>query len=250
MQHLLPSCKIWGPPLQHWFRHMGHLNRARGLWTFLFFFFGEGHPQKTSLLVKERYHFTSSLSSRTLFTNKWDSPLAGRLFCSAQSWRALAYATTFSLGTSQMSWHAKIESVGGTNFFLQRHSSAGGAWRVASLESNSHICCGSMKDALTSLANLLASLFPGTASSSSHQSGVSHLSDFQGTHLLKFVMLGYGGVSLLSSSEVSGDACRKEATVGFNSSSSSKSELCLWTLHHPVAPWVQQIGLQLIHLKI
>ena len=123
-----------------------------------------------------------------------------------------------------MSLHAKIELAGGINLFLQRHGSAGGAWRVASLESNSCNHCGSMKDALTSLASFLASSFPGTANSSSHQSGVSHLSAFHGTHWPKSIMLGSGGIFLPSSSEVSGDPHRKEATVGFSSGSSSKSE--------------------------
>ena len=181
-------------------------------------------PQKTSLLVKERYHLTSSLSSKTLLASKQGSPLAGRLFCSAQYWRALAYATTFSLGISQMFLHAKMESAGGINLFLQRRGGAGGAWRVASLESNSCNHCGSMKDTLTSLASLLASSFLGTANSSSHQSGVLHLSDFLGTHWPKSIMLDSGGVFSPSSSEVSGDPCRKEATDGYSSGSSSKSE--------------------------
>ena len=86
-------------------------------------------------------------------------------------------------------------------------------------ESNSHNCCGSMKDA-TSLASLLVSSFPGTANSSSHQSGVSHLSDFHGTHWLKSLMLG--------SSKVSSDPHRKETTVGFSSGDSSKSEPLPW----------------------
>ena len=118
---------------------------------------GEPPPQKTSSSVKERYHFTSSLSSNMLFTNKHGSPPAGRLFCSTQCWRALAYATTFSLGISLISLHAKIESAGGINFCLQRHGGAGGAWRVVSLEPNSCNCCGSPKDAHTSLASFLES---------------------------------------------------------------------------------------------
>ena len=60
---------------------------------------GMATPQKTSSLVKVRYHCTSSLSSSTLFANKRGLPPVGGLFCSAQYWRALAYATTFSLGT-------------------------------------------------------------------------------------------------------------------------------------------------------
>ena len=185
---------------------------------------GQGTPWKTSSLVKERYHLTSSLSSKTLFTNKHGSPLAGGLFCSAQCWRALAFATTFSLGISQMSLHAKIELAGGINLFLWRHGSAGGAWRVAFLESSSHNCHGSMKNALASLASLLASSFPGTADSSLHQSGVSHLSAYHGTHRLKSRTAGSRGIFSPSSSKVSGNPHRKEATVGFSSGSSSKSE--------------------------
>ena len=123
-----------------------------------------------------------------------------------------------------MSLHAKIELAGAINLFLQRHGSAGGAWRVASLESSSHNCRGSPKDALTSLASFLASSFSSTADSSIHQSGVSHLSAFHGTQRLKSRIVGSGGIFLSSSSEVSGDPCRKEATVGFSSGSSSKSE--------------------------
>ena len=123
-----------------------------------------------------------------------------------------------------MSLHAKIELAGGINLFLWRHGSAGGVWREASLVSNSHSCCGSMKDTLTFLASFLMSSLPGTANSSSHQSGVSHLSAFHGTHMPKSIISGSGGVFLPSSSEVSGDPHRKEATVGFSSGSSSKSE--------------------------
>ena len=159
-----------------------------------------------------------------LFTNYHGSPPAGRLHCSAQCWRALAYATTFSQGISLMSLQAKIESAGSMNFCLQRHGGAGGVWRVASLEPNSCSCCGSLKDALTSLASFLWSSFPGTADSSIHYSGVSHLSAFHGTHRLKSKTVGSGRVFLPSSSKVSSDPLRKEATVGFSSSGSSKSE--------------------------
>ena len=185
---------------------------------------GRATPLKTSSLVKERYHLTSSLNSRTLLTNRQGSPLAGGLFCSAQYWRALAYTTTFSLGISRMSLHAKMELAGGINFFLWRHGSAGGAWRVASLESNSCIHCGSVKDALTSLANLLTSSFPGPANSSSHQSRISHLSDIHETHQPKSATLGSGGIFLPSLSEVPGDPRRKETSIGFSSGGSSKSE--------------------------
>ena len=81
-----------------------------------------------------------------------------------------------------MSLQAKIESAGSMNFCLQRHGGAGGAWRVASFESNSCNHHGSLKDALTSQASFLESSFPGTANSSVHHSGVLHLSTFHGTH--------------------------------------------------------------------
>ena len=99
-----------------------------------------------------------------------------------------------------------------------------GAWRVASLESSSHNCCGSSNDALTSLANFLASSFPSTADSSIHQSGVSHLSAFHGTHRLKSRIAGSRGIFSPSSSDISGNPHRKEATISFSSGSSSKSE--------------------------
>ena len=76
---------------------------------------GMATPQKTSSSVKVRYHLTSSLSSSTLSASKWGSPLVGRSFYSTQYWRALAYATTFSLGTSHMSQLAKIESASSIN---------------------------------------------------------------------------------------------------------------------------------------
>ena len=185
---------------------------------------GRATPLKTSSSVKERYHFTSSPSSNMLFASSCGSPPAGGLFYSAQCWRVLAYATTFSLGTSLMSLHAKIESAGGINFCLQRHGSAGGSWRVASFEPNSFNCHGSAKDALTSLASFLESSFPGTVDSSIHHSGVSHLSAFHGTHRPKSKIVGSRGIFSSSSSKASGDPHRNEATVSFSSGSSSKSE--------------------------
>ena len=100
----------------------------------------------------------------------------------------------------------------------------GGAWRVASPAPNSCICCGSLKDACTSLASFLQSSIPGTVNSLVHHSGVSHLLAFHGTHWLNSKTAGSRGISLSSSSEVSGDPLRKEATAGFSSGGSSKSE--------------------------
>ena len=121
----------------------------------------------------------------------------------------------FPWGSLKCPYMQKFKLAGGTNLFLQRYGGAGGVWRVASLEPNSHNCRGSPKDALTSLASFLASSFPVTADSSIHQSGVSHLSAFHGTHRLKSKILGSGGIFLPSSSKVSGNPYRKEATVEF-----------------------------------
>ena len=198
---------------------------ARGLRTILLLLLlGGATPLKTSSSVKEWYHFTSSLSSKMLLASKHGSPPAGRLFCSAQCWRALTYATTFSWGDlpdvptckNWVSWGHKLLSV--------KAWWCGGAWRVASLEPNSWNCLGSLKDALTSLASFLVSSFPGTAGSSIHHSGVSHLSAFHGTHSLKSKIVGSGCVFLASSSKVSGNPHRKEATISFSSGGSSKSE--------------------------
>ena len=112
----------------------------------------------------------------------------------------------------------------GINFCLQRHGSAGGAWRVATFEPNSCNCHGSPKDALTSLASFLKSSFPGTVDSLVHHSGVSHLSTFLGTHWPKSKTAGSRGIFSPSSSKVSSNPLRKEATIGFSSGGSSKSE--------------------------
>ena len=182
-----------------------------------------GTPQKTSSLVKVRYHFTSSVSSNMPFANKWGPPPVGRLFCSTQYWRALVYTTTFSLGTSLMSRLAKIKSGGSIKVCQWRHGGAGGAWRVAFSASSSHNCCGSPKDTLTCLASSLVLSSPRTVDSSFHQLGVSHFPAFHWTHSAKSRTAGSGSFSLPLLSDVSGDPCRKEATVGTNSGSSPKS---------------------------
>ena len=95
---------------------------------------------------------------------------------------------------------------------------------MASFEPNSCNHHGSPKDALTFLASCLAPSFPGTANSSIHHSGVSHLSALHGTHRLKSKIVGPRGIFSPSSSEVSSNPCRKEATVSFSSGGSFKSE--------------------------
>ena len=95
---------------------------------------------------------------------------------------------------------------------------------MASPAPNSHICRGSLKDACTSLASFLQSSTHGTVNSLVHHSGVSHLLAFHGTHWLNSKTAALGGISLPSSLKVSGDPLRKEATTGFSSGGSSKSE--------------------------
>ena len=93
------------------------------------------------------------------------------------------------------------------------------------LAPNSCICCGSLKDAGTSLASFLQSSIPGTVDSSVHHSGVSHLLAFHGTHWLNSKTVGSGGVSSPSSLEVSGQPSQdRRLPAGFSSGSSSKSE--------------------------
>ena len=107
---------------------------------------------------------------------------------------------------------------------IQRHGSMEGAWSVASLTPNSCICHGSPKDACTSLPIFLQSSIPGTVNNLVHHSGVLHLLVFHGTYWLNSNTTGSGGIFLPSSSEVSGDPLRKEATISLSSGGSSKSE--------------------------
>ena len=103
---LYPSHELWGSFLGLQFQHRGclwNVSREEVVELFTSSASGMATPWKTSSSLKVRYHFTSSLSSNTLFANKQGSPPVGRSFCSAQYWRALAYATTFFLGTSLMS---------------------------------------------------------------------------------------------------------------------------------------------------
>ena len=195
-------------------------------------FSGRATPWNTSSTEKERYHFTSSLNSFMPLASRHGPPPAGRLISSAQCWRALAYATTFSWGISLISLHASINWAGGINLCQQRHGSAGGALRSASVIPNSCICCGSQKEAHTSLASFLQSSIPGTANNLVHQSGVLHFSAFHGTHWLNSKTMDSGGILLPSSLEVSGDPLKKDATASPSSIGSSRSELCQWLLPH------------------
>ena len=71
----------------------------------------------------------------------------GGLFCSTRHCKALAYATIFSLGISQMSQQAKADMTGGMNLHQWRHGGAGGAG------SSSCMCFWSLNEALTCQAN-------------------------------------------------------------------------------------------------
>ena len=117
-----------------------------------------------------------------------------------------------------------MDSACGINFCLWRLGSAGGAWRVASLNPISCIHCGSLKDAHTSLASFLLLSLPGTVDSLGHHSRVLHILALHGTHWLNSETRGSRDISSSSSSKVFGNPLKKEATIGFSSSSSSKSE--------------------------
>ena len=129
----------------------------------------------------------------------------------------------FFLGISRMSRQAKADTMGGMNLHWWRHGGAGGAWNGASLESSSCICLRSLNEALTCWANLSMSSC-GTVDSSTHQLGTSHLSAFHHTHLVSWDMGGSGDISLFSSSGISDDPCKKEATSAWSCGGSPKSE--------------------------
>ena len=158
-----------------------------------------------------------------LSANRHGWSFFGGLFPSARHCKARAYATVFSLGISQMSWQAKADTTGGMNLHRWRHGRAGGAWNGASSGSSSCICLGSLNEALTCLANLSMSS-SGTVDSSAHQSGTSHLSAFHHTHSAGWDMGGSGDISLFSSSGISDDPCKKEATSAWSCGGSPKSE--------------------------
>ena len=110
-----------------------------------------------------------------------------------------------------MSQQAKADTMGGMNLHQWRHGGAGGAWNGASSGSSSCICLGSLNEALTSQANLPMSSSR-TVDNSTHHSGTSHLSAFHCTHLVGWDMGGSGNISSFSSSGISDDFCKKEAT--------------------------------------
>ena len=80
------------------------VGRVSRLWSPSFS--GRATPWSTSSSEKEGYHFTSSLNSFMLLASQCGPPPAGGLISSAQCWRALAYATTFSWRISLISLHA------------------------------------------------------------------------------------------------------------------------------------------------
>ena len=158
-----------------------------------------------------------------LSTRRCGWSLLGRLFCSARHCKAWAYATVFSLGISQMSWQAKVDMMGGMNICWWRHGGARGTWNGASLGSSSCIHLGSWNKALTSQASLPVSSC-GTVDNSGHQLGTSHFSAFHHTHLADLYTDGSGSISSPSSSAISDDPCKKEATFTLSCSGSPKSE--------------------------
>ena len=118
---------------------------------------------------------------------------------------------------------SKSRHNGGMNLHQWRHGGARGAWNGASSGSSLCICLGSLNEALTCQANLSMSS-SGTVDSSAHQLGTSHLSAFHHTHLVGWDMGGSGDISLFSSSDISDDPCKKEATSAWSCGGSPKSE--------------------------
>ena len=113
--------------------------------------------------------------------------------------------------------------MGGMNLHWWRHGGARGAWNGASSGSNSCMCFRSLNEALTCQANFSMSS-SGTVDSSTHQSGTSHLSAFHCTHLAGWDMGSSSDISLLSSSVILDDPCKKEATSAWSCGGSPKSE--------------------------
>ena len=122
-----------------------------------------------------------------------------------------------------MSQQTKADMMGGMNLHRWRHGRARGAWNGASLGSNSCMCFGSLNEALTCWANFSMSS-TGIVDSFAHHSGTSHLSAFHRTHSAGWDMGGSSDISLLSSSVVSDDPCKKEATSAWSCGGSPKSE--------------------------
>ena len=147
----------------------------------------------------------------------------GGLFHSVRHCKSRVYATSFSLGISQMSWRAKADMMGDINLRQWRHGGARGARNGASSGSNLCMHFGSLKEALTCRANFSMSS-SGTVDSSAHQSGTSHLLAFHHTHLAGWDMGGSSDISLLSSSVVLDNPHKKEATWAWSCGGSPKSE--------------------------
>ena len=213
-----------------------------GLQTILLFLLRESHPLKDLFISEGEVPFHLLPQLQNVFCQQVWVTSSRQIILLCPLLEGPGICHHFSMGISLMSPHAKIELAGGINFHLQRHGSAGGAWRAASLEPNSHNCHGSPKDALTSLASFLASSFPGTADSSIYHSGVSHLSTFHGTHRPKSKIAGSRGIFSPLSSEVSGDLCRKEATISSVLAVPPSQSLCLQIPLHLVVSWGWQIG--------
>ena len=122
-----------------------------------------------------------------------------------------------------MSQQAKADMMGDMNLCQWRHGGAGGAWNGASSGSSSCMHFGSLNEALTCRSNFSMSS-SGTVDSSAHQLGTSHLSAFHHTHLVGWDTGGSGDISSFSSSVISDNPCKKEATSTWSCGGSPKSE--------------------------
>ena len=146
-----------------------------------------------------------------------------RLCRSPKHCKGLVYAIIFSLGISLMSQQAKADMMGGSNLHQWRHGGARGAWNGASSGFSSFMHFRSLNEVLTCWANLSISSSR-TVDSSAHQWGMSHLSTFNRTHLAGWDTGGSGDIPLLSSSIVSEEPCKKDATSAWSWGGSPKSE--------------------------
>ena len=137
---------------------------------------------------------------------------------------------------------------GGINHWWWRHDSTRGAWKGASLGSNSCIHLGSWNEALTSQASLQISSSPGTVDNSAHQLGVSHSPTFHLIQLENFNMASSCGISSLPPSDIPDDPSKKEATSALSFGGSPKLEVLSSdsVLSGDISGSVDQLGVGLL----
>ena len=118
----------------------GDGSRSQGVAPFLF---GEVYSPKNFILEGKVEILPLSLVLLCSPPEGMAGPSLVGYFAPQGTTKLGAYATVFSLGISQMSRQAKVDTMGGMNLCWWRHGGAGGAWNGASLGSSSCICLGS-----------------------------------------------------------------------------------------------------------